>query len=279
MTNLKEKISEINLKHPIFFLHGMGFKNRKHIGYWGRIPSVLEERGIKIYHGNQDANGSIEGNSEQLKEQLDELVSSSNFDKVNIIAHSKGGLEARYLISTLNCSNAIASLTTISTPHNGSVTVDKLMKFPQFLIRIGCKIADLFFRIFLGDKKPETYKAICGLKTEVANEFNQKNVDSEDIYYQSYAFVMKNIFSDILLWFPSLIVYMFEGPNDGLLSSRSTKWSDFKGIVKSNSRRGISHLDEVDFRRRRFTKKRGDNVSDITDLYIDIAKDLENMGY
>jgi len=90
---------------------------------------------------------------------------------------------------------------------------------------------------------------------------------------------MKNIFSDILLWFPSLIVYMFDGPNDGLLSSRSTKWSNFKGIVQSNSRRGISHLDEVDFRRKRFTKKRGDNISDITDLYVNIAKGLENMGY
>jgi triacylglycerol lipase len=57
----------------------------------------------------------------------DAIPSESDRHKaVHIVAHSMGGLDARYLISSkgLNCSSWIASLTTISTPHNGSPIAD-----------------------------------------------------------------------------------------------------------------------------------------------------------
>ena len=40
------------LKYPILLVHGMGFRDNKYIGYWGRIPNALEEMGCKIYFGN-----------------------------------------------------------------------------------------------------------------------------------------------------------------------------------------------------------------------------------
>ena len=50
-------------------------------------------------------------------------------------------------------------------------------------------------------------------------------------------------------------------------------------IYKGNSRRGISHCDEVDMRRRCFTKKHGDWISDITDFYCDIINELKEKGF
>ena len=44
--------------------------------------------------------------------------------KFNIIAHSQGGLDARYLATVLGESHRIASITTISTPHHGTVVSD-----------------------------------------------------------------------------------------------------------------------------------------------------------
>ena len=55
--------------------------------------------------------------------------------------------------SSLGMGDTIASLTTISTPHNGSKTIDLVMKLPRFLIRFGCFCTDCWFRL-LGDKKP-----------------------------------------------------------------------------------------------------------------------------
>lgn len=273
----KDFKSKLNTKYPILLLHGMGYKGSKHIGYWGRIPEVLEAHGAIVYIATQDANGSVEGNAKQIEALLLEILSDNDIDKINIIAHSKGGLEARYLISSLGYSKNVASLTTLSTPHHGSMTVDFLMRFPQFIIKFGCKIVDLFFRL-TGDKNPQTYQSICHFKTDIANEFNKNNPDVEAVYYQSYAFVMKNIFSDCLFWFTWLVVYSVEGTNDGLLTPKSVCWTNFQGIFRSNSRRGISHSDEVDLRRHRLTKKQGDGISDITDLYLNILSNLKEMG-
>lgn len=266
------------MKYPVLLVHGMGFRDSDFLNYWGRIPSALEQLGCKIFYGNQDANGAIETNGNFLKQRIEEIVLKNGFDKVNIIAHSKGGLDARYAISTLGMGKYVASLTTISTPHNGSVTVDKLLCFPDLLVRVAGKCADISLRL-CGDKDPDSYRVFHELTTDCAKKFNENNPNCIDTYYQSYAFVMKNPFSDIFLWFSNFVVGIIEGRNDGLLTPDAVKWGDFKGIIQSNSQRGISHCDEVDMRRRRFTEKQGNNVSDIVEFYKSIAIDLANKGF
>lgn len=108
------------MKYPILLVHGMGFRDNRSIGYWGRIPQRLEENGFEVYLSGQDSNGSIESNAKKVSDSIDRILNAKNAEKVNIIAHSKGGLEARYIASTLGYSGKIASITTLSTPHNGS---------------------------------------------------------------------------------------------------------------------------------------------------------------
>ncbi len=266
------------MKYPVLLVHGMGFRDSNIINYWGRIPKALEQLGCKIFYGNQDGNGAIESNGQFLKQRIEEIMSENEFEKINIIAHSKGGLDARYAMSTLGMGKYVASLTTISTPHNGSVTVDKLLQFPDFLVKTVGKCTDLVLRL-RGDKNPDSYKVFHELSTEQAKSFNESNPNYTDTYYQSYAFVMENPLSDIFLCFTNFVVGLIEGQNDGFLTPDSVKWGEFKGIVQSNSRRGISHCDEVDMRRRCLTKKQGSNVSDIIDLYKNIATELAEKGF
>ena len=115
------------LRYPLLMIHGMGFRDRKHINYWGRIPRRLEQLGCRVFYGYQDSNAGVEDNAEIIARRIREIISETGTEKLNIIAHSKGGLEARYAISTLGCGEYVASLTTINTPHNGSKTVDLLM--------------------------------------------------------------------------------------------------------------------------------------------------------
>lgn len=267
-----------NLKYPLLLVHGMGFRDRKHIRYWGRIPAKLEENGCSVYYGNQDANGSVISNGRFLAERVKDIIEETGADKLNVIAHSKGGLDMRYAISSLGISDRISSLTTISTPHNGSLTVDRLLKLPKFAVKIVTSCSDLWLRI-CGDKNPNTYDVIQSLTTGAAEEFNSNNPDAPGVYYQSYAFIMKHVWSDMLMIVPGAVVKFFEGPNDGLLAPRATEWTNFRGIVTSNSGRGISHCDQVDLRRRRMTRKQGDGIQDITDFYINIVKDLCERGF
>lgn len=266
------------LKYPVLLVHGMGFRDRKWFCYWGRIPKVLTAMGAQVYFGGQDSNGALEDNAEHIARRIDEILTRTGAGKVNIIAHSKGGLESRYIISSMGYGDKVASLTTISTPHHGSRTVDLLMKTPHWLMKAATFCADLWF-FLLGDKKPRTYRAICLFKTDVAKEFNRENPDDSRVYYQSYAFAMKNPFSDITMSLPNLVVGWIEGENDGLLSPEAAKWGEFKGIYRGSGQRGISHADEVDMRRRPLSRKSGNGVSDITQLYKNILLDLIKRGY
>lgn len=266
------------LKYPILLVHGMGFRDNKFINYWGRIPKIFENDGNSVFYGNQDSNGTVEENARVLKKRIEEILTETGAEKLNVIAHSKGGLDMRYAISTLGMGEHIASLTTVSTPHNGSKTVDKLLKLPDWAVRIAGKCSDVWLKI-CGDKNPNAYEVFLSFSTAWAKQFNSHNHDDPKVYYQSYAFTMKNAFSDIIMFFPYTAVYLCEGESDGLITPESARWGDFRGVVRTNSNRGISHCDEVDLRRRRFTKKSGDGVSDILDVYVEILERLKSRGF
>lgn len=268
-------------KYPILLVHGFGYRDNKIINYWGRIPSMLEKQGCKIFYGNQEANATIEVNGKCLASEISKIIAEENVEKVNVIAHSKGGLDIRYAISTLGIGDKVASVTTISTPHHGSKTVDFLLKFPDAIVRIVAFFADLMVRIW-GDKTPDSYNTFYSLTTKKAREFNEDNPDDINVYYQSYAFIMKNAFSDIFLFLPHFVVKCIEGENDGLLTSESVRWGEYKGVYRGTTNRGISHCDEVDMRRREFSKKKSDNkykVSNIIDFYSEIVSELAERGF
>ena len=68
-----------------------------------------------------------EENAQILTENI-KKIAEENGGKVNIFAHSKGGLEARYAISCLGLDKYVASLTTFNTPHRGCEVIDSAMQ-------------------------------------------------------------------------------------------------------------------------------------------------------
>lgn len=78
----------VTKNYPILLIHGMGFRDNRIINYWGRIPSLLEKNGCKVFYGNQDSNADIETNGEMIKTRIQSILKETGVDKVNIIAHS-----------------------------------------------------------------------------------------------------------------------------------------------------------------------------------------------
>ncbi len=266
-------------KYPIIFVHGAALRDWERFNYWGRIPNVLASRGCRFYYGQQDGWASIENNADTLNARITEILRESGADKVNIIAHSKGGIESRYLISSLGMADVVASLTTVSTPHRGVKTMDLLLKFPSFWFRIVSFFANRWFR-WLGDRNPDFHSLCRQLSATYMDTFNQHNPDVDGIYYQSYAGAMRNSFSDMLLLWPHFFIKIIEGENDGLVPTSSAQWGNFKGFLRGATSRGVSHADEVDIRRRRLSKRmREGYVSDICDIYVSIVEELKQLGY
>lgn len=260
-------------KYPLIMVHGIGFRDLQHFNYWGRIPKVLQRHGAKVYYGHQNAWGTIENNAAEIKKSIDKALAENGCDKVNIIAHSKGGLDCRYLISTLGYGDKVASLTTINTPHRGSELITILNKLPEYVYRY---ITDQLNKPFLmaGDNKPDCYSSSKQLDPVFCEQFNKDNKDVDGVYYQSYASVMKNIFSDDLLWIPFLMMCTQKGKNnDGLVDISSAKWGEFKGVIKNKNGRGVSHGDMIDLKREDI---RG---FDVLKKFYEIVCDLKVKGY
>lgn len=259
-------------KYPLLLVHGVGFRDFHYFNYWGRIPRELKKNGAQVYYGHQEAWGTVEDNGKILREKILEICRETGAEKVNIIAHSKGGLDSRYLISGLSMAPYVATLTTINTPHRGSALVECLMKLPESLYRRICRMIDRYF-YRLGDKNPDAYRASRQLSCRYAEEFNQKYPDVPGVYYQSYASLMKHGFSSKLLCIPYWVLAFCDAPNDGLVTEQSARWANFRGTVKNRYLRGISHGDMIDLTREDY---RG---FDVMEFYVHLVEELKEKGF
>jgi len=260
-------------RYPLIMVHGIGFRDLRYFNYWGRIPVVLIKHGAKIYYGHQKAWGTIEENAAAIAETIDRALAENECDKVNIIAHSKGGLDCRYLISTLGYGSKIASLTTINTPHYGSELITVLNKLPDSAYRF---IASCINRPFVlaGDDCPDCYSSSKQLDPVFCRQFNEENKDDPGVYYQSFTSVMKSCFSDSLLSIPYLIMCTCKGKNnDGLVNIDSAKWGCFRGVLKNKYHRGISHGDMIDLKREDI------KGFDVLNIFYEIVIELKKKGY
>ena len=113
-------MTDCRTRYPLLLIHGLNCRDDWVFPYWGRVADILREHGATVYLSGQDAWGSIPGNARALLRRAEDILSETSSEKLNLLAHSTGGLEARYLISTLGFAPKAASLTTICTPHRGS---------------------------------------------------------------------------------------------------------------------------------------------------------------
>jgi triacylglycerol lipase len=258
-----------SLKYPVVLVHGIVAHDRgKIISFWGRIPKVLEENGIKVFFGNTDSWGGYESNAQILKITIDNILSETGSEKVNIIAHSKGGLDARYLIWKYNYGDKVASVTTLSTPHHGAEIADLIYKQKIIHSRIVKKSLIVFGELY-GDINPDLFNVNYQLTTEYMNEFNKKVLMDSRVYYQSLYTVMRNSFDDLMFFYSHRYIKNVTGDNDGIVSEYSAKWGNNCLRIEG----GISHAEIVDYKGKKIS---GINIPDI---YKNIVNKLSKRGF
>ena len=265
----KDVPSAFSLKYPVVLVHGIVAHDRGGIiNFWGRIPEKLRENNVKVFFGNTDAWGSYESNAEILKTRIDKILEETNSEKVNIIAHSKGGLDSRFLIWKYDYGDKIASLTTISTPHHGAEIADFIFKQKIVHSRIA-KNALVVFGNLYGDTNPDLYNVNYQLTTEKMKEFNEKTGADAGVYYQSIYTSMRNPLADPMFFYSFLYIKKITGDNDGIVSEHSARWGE--NIIKIEG--GISHAEIVDYKMKKIS---GINIPDI---YVKIANELSEKGF
>jgi len=277
----KEKINKqrhdfkiCSTKYPILLVHGVFFRDTKYFNYWGRIPAELETNGATIFYGNHHSASSVADSAAELKSRITEILAETGAEKLNIIAHSKGGLDCRYAISKLGISDKVASLTTINTPHNGCLFADYLLsKIPSSTKN---KVANTYNSTLkkFGEPNPDFLAAVNDLTDSACKQLNTEISTPQGIYCQSVGSVLTKATSGK---FPLNLSYhlvkFFSGENDGLVSEESFKWGENYILLRPTQKRGISHGDMIDLNRQNF---RG---FDVREFYVSLVSDLKNKGF
>lgn len=262
-------MNKINLKYPVILVHGLGAKDKAL--FWGRIPERMEACGLKIFLGNTDSWGSIENNASYLSQTVDKALKDCRCERVNIVAHSKGGLDSRYLISSLGYADKVASLTTVSTPHRGAELVDYIQKKKFFFNPMARKILSFLGDLY-GDRSPAPYVILNELGTRSMIRFNRDNPNKEEVYYSSYHSVMNHAWDDPAAFFSYSYLKKVAGDNDGVVSLQSARWGEDFCLIEGRGSAGISHAQVIDVH-----KKEISGV-DIPEVYLGMIRKLEERG-
>jgi triacylglycerol lipase len=245
---------------PVVLHHGFLGTDQVRFGplrlsYFRGIDRAIVQRGHPLIVTRVHPSGSIVVRARQLKEsllrQLDNIapVGTCERPKVILIAHSMGGLDARYAVAKLGLADVVAAVVTISTPHRGSPMADWVLK------HVGQRLGG----IRLANTLRLEWRAVLDLTTERCAQMNAKVPDVEGVRYFSVstAAPWKHIPPFALSSWS--IIRAAEGDNDGLVSVRSATWGTHLGTWPANHWAAIN---------RRPLLKRSDAVGDIVPYWM-----------
>jgi triacylglycerol lipase len=205
----------IEVSHPpIVLVHGLLGFDRVRVGpltllrYFPGIEDTLVAAGHPVGVPNLSKTRGVAHRANELRRFIQERFPT---ERVHIVAHSMGGLDARYMISRLGMEDRVISLTTIGTPHRGST-------FADWGIRRLSRSVKPFLR-FWGIPTD----AFDDLTTAACSRFNERTPDAPNVCYYSVAGACPQEWVP-WPWRPALVISPEAGPNDGVVSVTSAKW-------------------------------------------------------
>lgn len=260
-------------RYPLLMVHGVFFRDFRYFNYWGRVPKALTHNGAVIYYGNHHSAASVVDCGKELAQRIRQITQESGCEKVNIIAHSKGGLDCRYAIAKCGIADRVASLTTVNTPHRGCEFADYLLtKIPQKQKDIAAEMYNAALRK-LGEENPDFLSAVYDLTAHACMVRNDQVRDVPGVYYQSIGSKMaKAVNGRFPLNFSYHMVKHFDGCNDGLVGEASFPWGEEYQMLSCRGKRGISHGDMIDLNR--------ENIEgfDVREFYVQLVHGLKERG-
>ena len=237
----------------LVLVHGiLGFREKFGVEYFRAVAEHFRAQGFSVLVPELDPTRGIEFRGDQLGDQINNAFNSGTLDraqKTHIVAHSMGGLDSRYLLSPVSGKQLVApvrSLTTISTPHQGSPIADlidrplDLLPFPHLRFSPAGKPLELALNA-LGI----SLDGLRDLTTVSCQAFSAKYTNHPSVAHFSVAGSGRLGFAptaSALLLFHHYIFASTGKPNDGLVTVDSANWGTFDPTTWS-----ADHAEEVGY--------------------------------
>ncbi|MGC9329057.1 MAG: esterase/lipase family protein, partial [Candidatus Hinthialibacter sp.] len=228
---------------PIILAHGfIGYRKFMFWSMFDGVAEALRAEGYTALQPMAHPTASIEERAAQWVDFINKELGPD--EPFHWIGHSMGGLDGRYIASPggLNLGRRILTLTTLSTPHHGSPLAERIPRWVRAGLSASARAGRFFFRgeqrRFLDDLAECRWDGLNQLSPKYADSsFNPQIGDHPNVDYYSYAgsvdysrVTWKNVFRQPVWRFMMRV----DGPNDGMVSVKSAKWGEFKGIIPSD---------------------------------------------
>jgi triacylglycerol lipase len=239
-------------RYPILLAHGMsGFENIGPVEYFYRVKDTFAPEGYDIHIASLDAYNSSEKRGTQLAGDIDRVLAATFAEKVNLIAHSQGGIDARFAISALSCGDRVGVLNTVATPHRGTPVADIVLEDPT---GAGKPILDalltLMGAVLDGAEAEQNAWASITANSEkyMTGTFNPLYADDPRVTYKSWAG------KTCLAWegcgdsVSAFLVTTYEfikskaGDNDGMCPVESARWTGFQSVLAADHMKEVGQL-------------------------------------
>jgi triacylglycerol lipase len=254
---------------PIILHHGLfGYDQlslgRLKISYFHRIDRALAAAGHPLILSRVHPTAPIERRASELKKNILREINRQSLAgrKMLLIAHSMGGLDARYMIHRLGMAGHIAALLTISTPHHGSPYADWCLR------HIGQRLRAL--RLF--QQLGIDVRGIHQLTPRACHRFNEQIPNHPAVRYFSISAARPWHHVPPFAWYSHHLIQQAEGDNDGLVSVRSAQWGTHLATWPAD------HWHTVN---KRFVLELKNPTGDITPHYLDavqrIARQMDDV--
>ena len=228
-------------RHPIVLAHGLFGFDEVGVGairhaYWKGIREALEKDGNKVVVPRVPPCGSVAERAAALTRALSVLDEK----RVNVLAHSMGGLDARYAVTNLGLAARVAALVTVGTPHRGSPLADLSTDVAR---KIGLQ------RVLETAGVP--LDAFHDLATARMARFNEEVSDVRSVAYASVVGVVRRKRKANPLLVPSYLwMKKSWGVSDGVVPASSQRWGEVLAEVEADhwAQTGWSrHFDAAEF--------------------------------
>ena len=251
---------------PIVLQHGLfGFGEIQvgqfKLGYFHGIDRAIGARGHPVIISRVHPTGSIARRATQLKQNvLRQLaIIGRAKERVVIIAHSMGGLDARYMITKLGMDDRVRALVTVSTPHRGSPYAD------WCVTHLGQRLGATKLLNLLNID----VQAVSDLTTASCARFNEQVPDAPGVTYFSVSASRPWHRVPPFFFHSHQVIQAIEGDNDGLVSVTSAQWGEHLGTWPAD------HLHVLN---KRLVIELKDPTGDMTPRYLRVVDLLCQRG-
>jgi triacylglycerol lipase len=181
---------------------------------FGGIDRAIAAAGYSVMATAVHPTAGIQRRAAQLKQWMLDNRKAWDGQRVVLVAHSLGGLDARYMLGRLDMTRQVRALVTVCTPHRGSPWADWCVE------NLGRRLR----AIELIDRLGLDMEGVLDVTSERCRRFNSEIHDVPSVPYFSIAASQPWRKMPAFALLPWRIISKVDGPNDGLVSVKSARW-------------------------------------------------------